>query len=214
MSKPAVFLDRDGVINSYVYNAEFGTVDSPANAEEFTVLPGVPEAIAQFNQMGLPVIVVSNQPGIAKGKFSKALLQAMTRKMEDAVQAGGGKIDGIYYCLHHPKAVLAEYRKQCDCRKPAPGMFLEAAAERDIDLKKSYTVGDGVVDILAGQAAGTTTIFISPRKCYVCDGLSRQGVEPNYWADGLLEAAQIVRSLEAGEQPAAGSVCGAGIGGL
>src|SRR5713101_2382761 len=156
MSRRAVFLDRDGVINSYVYNAEFGTVDSPANPQEFTLLPGVAEAIAQFNQMGLLVIVVSNQPGIAKGRFSSALLQAMTRKMEDAVRAGGGKIDGIYYCLHHPKAVLAEYRTPCECRKPAPGMFLQAAEERDIDLKKSYTVGDGVVDILAGQAAGTT----------------------------------------------------------
>lgn len=212
MSKPAVFLDRDGVINSYVYNPEFGTVDSPANPDEFTLLPGAVEAIVQFNQMGLLVIVVSNQPGIAKGRFSSALLQAMTRKMEDAVRAGGGKIDGIYYCLHHPKAVLAEYRKQCDCRKPAPGMFLQAATDRDIDLRKSYTVGDGAPDILAGRAAGTTTVFLSPRKCYVCDELARQGVEPNYWADGLLEAAQIVRSLEAGERPAAGSVCGAGIG--
>jgi D,D-heptose 1,7-bisphosphate phosphatase len=212
MSRRAVFLDRDGVINRYVYNAEFGTVDSPANPEEFTLLPGVVEAIAQFNNMGLLVIVVSNQPGIAKGRFSSALLQAMTRKMEHAVQAGGGKIDGVYYCLHHPQASLAEYRMQCDCRKPAPGLFLQAAAQHDIELKKSYTVGDGVVDILAGQAAGTITVFVSPRKCYVCDELSRRGVEPNYWAEGLVEAAQLVRSLELGERPIVASTCGAGIG--
>jgi D-glycero-D-manno-heptose 1,7-bisphosphate phosphatase len=207
MLKSAVFLDRDGVINSYVYNQEFGFVDSPANPGEFTLFPGVPGAIRQFNDLGFLVIVVSNQPGIAKGKFSNALLVAMTRKMEEAVRAGEGKIDSVYYCLHHPQAELAEYRRECACRKPAPGMLLEAAAEHNIDLGKSYTIGDGTVDILAGRAAGTTTIFIGLRKCYVCDELVRRGVEPNYFADGLPEAAQIVRALENGEQPIAALHC-------
>ena len=213
IAKRAVFLDRDGVINNYVYTAEFGTVDSPANPEEFTLMPGAVEAIAQFNRLGFLVLVVSNQPGIAKGRFSNALLQAMTRKMEDAVQAGGGKIDGVYYCLHHPQAALDEYRKACDCRKPAPGMLLQASAESNVDLKKSYMVGDGIVDILAGQAAGTTTIFISPRKNYVCEELSRQGAEPNYWTGGLLEAAQLVHNLEMGERATATSPGGTRIGG-
>ena len=84
IAKRAVFIDRDGVINNYVYNAEFGTVDSPANPEEFTLMSGAVEAIAQFNRLGFLVFVVSNQPGIAKGRFSNALLQAMTRKMEPA----------------------------------------------------------------------------------------------------------------------------------
>ena len=209
MPKRAVFLDRDGVINGYVYNAEFGTVDSPANADEFKLLPGVVEAIAQFNQLGLLVIVVSNQPGIAKGRFSNALLQEMTQKMEEAVQARGGKIDGIYYCLHHPQASLAEYRTVCDCRKPAQGMLLVAAADWNIDLKKSYMVGDGVVDILAGQATGTTTVLISQRKTYMYDELERHHAEPNHWAAGLLEAARLIQTLEAGERastPAPGSV--------
>jgi D-glycero-D-manno-heptose 1,7-bisphosphate phosphatase len=214
VSRRAVFLDRDGVINRYVYNAEFGTVDSPANPAEFTLLPGVGEAIAQFNHLGLLVLVVSNQPGIAKGRFSTALLQAMTLKMEELVQTSGGKIDGVYYCLHHPLALLAEYREVCDCRKPAPGLLLRAAADWSVDLKRSYMVGDGIVDILAGQASGTTTVLISPRKNYVCDELLRQGAEPDHWADGLLEAAQLIHDLERGERPIASSPGGtAGIGG-
>jgi D-glycero-D-manno-heptose 1,7-bisphosphate phosphatase len=200
MSKAAIFLDRDGVINRYVYNAEFGTVDSPANPEEFTLLPGVIEAITQFNQLGLLVIVVSNQPGIAKGRFSEALLQSMTRKMEDTVAAGGAKIDGVYYCLHHPQATVAEYRASCNCRKPGAGLLLQAAAERNIDLTRSYMVGDGVVDILAGEAAGTTTIFISPRKTYVADELERHHAVPKHWVDGLPEAARLVQTLEAADK--------------
>ncbi len=215
VSRRGVFLDRDGVINPYVYNSEFGTVDSPANPQEFTLLPGVGEAIKQLNHLGFLVIVVSNQPGIAKGRFSKALLDGMTRKMEDLVRASGGKIDGVYYCLHHPQASLVEYRMTCDCRKPAPGMLLQGAADWRLELKKSYMVGDGIVDILAGQAAGTTTILISPRKNYVCDELSRQGANPNYWASGLLEAVQLIRDIEGRDRPISASPGGtAGIGGM
>jgi D,D-heptose 1,7-bisphosphate phosphatase len=207
VQRRAIFLDRDGVINEYAYNAEFGLVDSPTNLKEFRLFPGVPEAIAEFNRLGLLVIVVSNQPGIAKGKFSKTLLSAITRKMEVAVRARGGKIDGVYYCLHHPEAVTCEYRLRCDCRKPAPGLILQSAKEWNIDLQRSYTVGDGIVDILAGQAAGTLTIFISSRKCYVCDELSRHGLKPDYIASGLSEAAQIISALEAGETPIAAVRC-------
>lgn len=201
MSKAAVFIDRDGVINRYVYNPEFGTVDSPANADQFILLPGVAHAIAEFNRMGLLVIVVSNQPGIAKGKFSNNLLLAMTQKMEDEVKSGGGRIDGVYYCLHHPEAALGEYRIRCDCRKPAPGLLLRAAQEWNIDLPKSYTVGDGIPDILAGQAAGTTTVFLSPQHCYISNELARRAVEPHYTAESLPGAVAIIRNLETTTPP-------------
>ncbi len=210
MSTRAVFLDRDGVINSYVYNSEFGTVDSPATPEQFVLLPGVAQAIAEFNRMGLLVIVVSNQPGIAKGKFSQSLLQATTQRMEEEVQAGGGKIDAVYYCLHHRDASLREYRAECDCRKPAPGLLLRAAQEWDIDLHESYTLGDGLADILAGQAAGTTTIFLAPRKCYLCGELSSHNVEPHYQAESLLAAVPIVRNLQAATERLIFPTCGHG----
>lgn len=210
MSRRAVFLDRDGVVNGYVYNPEFGTVDSPSTPDQFTLLPGVAQAIGEFNRMALLVIVVSNQPGIAKGKFSRSLLQATTRKMEDAVQVSGGKIDAIYYCLHHPEASLSEYRADCDCRKPAPGLLLQAAREWNIDLPKSYIVGDGIADILAGQAVGTTTIFLSPRKCYLCGELSSRNVEPHYQVDTLLAAVPIIRNLQAATEPLVFATCGHG----
>ena len=125
MKTGAVFLDRDGVINAYVYNPEFGTVDSPAHPDEFVLLPGVAGAIAELNAIGLPVIVVSNQPGIAKGKFSSALLSAMTEKMHAQTRMEGGAFDAIYYCLHHPQSQLPEYKVNCDCRKPSPGLHLK-----------------------------------------------------------------------------------------
>ncbi len=195
----AVFLDRDGVINSYVYNAELGTVDAPANPDELDLLPGAATAVGALNRLGLQVIVVSNQPGIAKGKLTPALLDAVTDRMIAALHAQGGKIDDVLYCLHHPEARLPKYRMECECRKPKPGLLLQAAARRDIDLAGSYLVGDGVCDILAGRAAGVTTFFVSPRKCYVCDELARQGAQPDHLAGSLLEAADLIAKIEAGE---------------
>ena len=201
MSKRAVFLDRDGVINRYFYDIEFGTVDSPATPDQFVLLAGAGNAIAEFNRMGLLVVVVSNQPGIAKGRFSRNLLDATTQKMKDAVRECGVQIDAVYYCLHHPDASNSEYRASCGCRKPAAGMFLQAARDWDIDLARSYTVGDGVGDILAGEAAGTTTIFLSSKKSYVCNELDDRGAKPNYHVENLRDVVPIVKRLEDGEAP-------------
>ena len=194
----AVFLDRDGVINQMVYNADFGLVDSPGNPEEFSLLPGVSEAIARINGLGFMVVVVSNQPGIAKGRFNQGLLDAMTAKMIDAIKAGCGRIDSVYYCLHHPNAELSEYRLNCECRKPKPGLLLQAAKELEIDLAASYMVGDGITDVLAGQAAGTRTVLINSRKCYVCDVLSRHDALPDIFATSLGDAVTTLESLFAG----------------
>lgn len=200
MKRGAVFLDRDGVINSHVYNPEFGTVDSPAHPDDFVLLPGAAQAIAELNQMGLPVIVVSNQPGIAKRKFNSALLAAMTEKMHAETRAAGGCVDGVYYCLHHPQSLLPEYKVNCDCRKPNPGLLIQAAEELELDLAKSYMVGDGVTDILAGASAGTTTIFISARKCYICDELVRQNAKPTLIVTTLLDAVKDIKSIESNTQ--------------
>jgi D-sedoheptulose 7-phosphate isomerase len=120
--------------------------------------------------------------------------------MEDSMREGGGAIDGIYYCLHHPEAALREYRRHCDCRKPEPGLLLQAARELGINLPESYMVGDGIPDVLAGQRVGATTVFLSPRKPYVSDELALRGVKPDYMADGLPAAAELIRNLEAGRR--------------
>jgi len=192
----AVFLDRDGVINAYVYNPEFGTVDSPAHPNEFVLLPEAARAIAELNRAGLPVIVISNQPGIAKRKFNLSLLGAMTEKMHVETRKAGGRIDAVYYCLHHPQSALPQYRALCNCRKPGPGLLLQAAEDWGLDLGKSYMVGDGVTDIQAGAAAGAKTILIGTRKCYLCDELVRQNVRPMLMVDSLLDAARDIGFLE------------------
>jgi D-glycero-D-manno-heptose 1,7-bisphosphate phosphatase len=193
MPRNAIFLDRDGVINSYVYNAEFGTVDSPGSPDEFALIPGAGEAVAEFNRLGFIVVVVSNQPGIAKGKFTPALLEQVDAKMHAGIAAAGGKLDAVYYCLHHPDAVVPAYRERCECRKPRPGMLLEAAQEWDIDLKNSYMIGDGVTDIEAGRAAGTHTIFIGPSKPYVFEALEKHGVQPDFMAPTLSDTVEIIK---------------------
>jgi D-glycero-D-manno-heptose 1,7-bisphosphate phosphatase len=195
----AVFVDRDGVINGMFYHPDFGILDSPANPDQFELLPRAGEAIAELNRLGLLVIVVSNQPGIAKGKFTQALLEAIEQKMKSNIEAAGGTLDAAFYCLHHPAAVLEEYRVRCECRKPAPGLLLRAAREWNIDLTGSYMIGDGVTDIEAGRAAGATTLFVNSRKCYNCEALADQVVWPDYLVADLTEAATVIRRLEAGD---------------
>jgi len=198
MSHRAAFLDRDGVVNPYVYNAQFGTVDSPARPEEFTLMPGAGRAIVELNKAGLLTIIVSNQPGVAKGKFTPELLQEITRKMEAQVAGAGAKLDGVYYCLHHPEGAVPGYRGDCACRKPKPGLLLQAAQDRGIDLNRSYMVGDGITDVLAGQAAGTKTLLISARRSYLYDELARQGAWPDFFVSNLAEAVETIGRMENG----------------
>src|SRR6266702_3801807 len=145
----AAFLDRDGVINAAVATP-LGP-DSPRSVAEFKLLPGVAGAIKTLNGLGLPVVVVSNQPRIAKGKFAAESLQAMTDRMNATLERNGASLDGIYYCLHHPDAVVRTYRMICDCRKPKPGLLTKAAEQMDLALAGSYMVGDQVRDMVAGK---------------------------------------------------------------
>jgi D-glycero-D-manno-heptose 1,7-bisphosphate phosphatase len=203
MTQRAVFLDRDGTINRMVYNPDFGLVDSPANPSEFELLPGVGEAIRAINQMDLLAVVVSNQPGVAKGKFRHQLLEEMTKKMHQELAKKDGILDAVYYCLHHPDACVEQYRVKCNCRKPQPGLLVKAAQELDIDLRQSYMIGDGITDIMAGQVVGVTTLFVGSRKCYICDEFSRKNVQFDYIVKDLPHAVQIIQSIKtrSGEIP-------------
>jgi D-glycero-D-manno-heptose 1,7-bisphosphate phosphatase len=196
----AVFLDRDGVINRLVYNPDLGLVDSPQNPDQFELLPGVAEAIRQLNQLGLLAVVVSNQPGVAKGKCTLSCLEAMTAKMHQELAAAGAHLDGVYYCLHHPEALLGEYRVACHCRKPRPGLLYEAAAEHRIDLRSSFLVGDGITDIQAGRAAQCTTVFLGNFKCDVCQIMAERQARPDFVVRSLAEAAKLIHTVVVGEQ--------------
>lgn len=188
----AVFLDRDGVLNQVVYNPDFGTLDSPSNVNDFHLLPGVTAALRDMSALGLLLVVASNQPGIAKGKMSRAILESVTEKMRrDLAQAGVG-LAGVYYCLHHPEASVAEHRTVCGCRKPRPGLLLQAAQELDIDLGESFMIGDGLTDVQAGQAAGCRTVLIGNHKCDLCTKMEQMGLRPDYIAADLAHAKRFV----------------------
>lgn len=192
----AVFLDRDGVINSMCYDPEHGTVDSPLTPEQFQLLPRSGEAIRLLKDAGFLCIVVSNQPIVAKGKSTLSLLNAITRQMHAALAKDGVKLDAVYYCLHHPQAVVDAYRMECECRKPKPGLLLQASRELGIDLARSYMIGDGLIDIQAGREVGCTTILLGSIKCYKCKFMQALNTRPDFIAKDLFEAVELILERE------------------
>jgi D-glycero-D-manno-heptose 1,7-bisphosphate phosphatase len=191
----AVFLDRDGVINEIVYYPDAGRIDSPFNVAQFKLLPQVGEAIALINAMGMKAVVVSNQPGIARNNFPEKTLEEIDRRMTQDLAARGAHVDAIYYCRHHPEGTNREYAVDCDCRKPRPGLLLQAAREMDIDLSASYMVGDGLTDIQAGRNAGCKTILVGRKKCDLCHVMEDMDVRPDLIVGSLMEA---VRKMQDG----------------
>lgn len=189
----AVFLDRDGVINELVFFPEHGIIDSPLNPEQFKLLPGASEGIRTFNDLGLKVIVISNQPTIAKGKSTQAQFEKIRLKMKKLLDEKGAHVDAEYYCMHHPNATVPELKMKCDCRKPEPGLILKAAKDFDLNLSNSYLIGDGITDIKAGHAVGCKTILIGELKCDLCRRMEAENVKPDVIARSLLEASKIIK---------------------
>ncbi len=191
----AVFLDRDGVINPLVYRTGEGTLDSPYSLEEFCLLPRAGAAVRAINDMGKLAIVASNQPGVAKGKCSSRTLDLLTRKMVGELARHGARLDGCHYCLHHPEGVVAEYRTVCSCRKPQPGLLLQAALELDVDLTGSYMIGDRDKDIQAGRAAGCRTILVDYGEGHSAMGWDA-ACRPDFVVYDLMEAVLLIQERE------------------
>jgi D-glycero-D-manno-heptose 1,7-bisphosphate phosphatase len=190
----AVLLDRDGVINALVYHEDAGIIDAPFIPSQFRLFPGVPQAIRQFNDMGLAVAVVSNQPGIAKGHLTRELLDYFEQKMLSEVAASGGRIGAIHYCLHHPDAVVPELKQRCRCRKPEIGLLEAAARDLSVALSDCYMIGDGIPDLMAGAVAGCRNVFIGRWKCQMCQFTESPLARPAFTATTLLEASEIIRA--------------------
>ena len=177
----AVFLDRDGVINE-------DRDDYVKNLGDLKVYPFVPESIRRLNNAHLPVFVISNQQGVAKGLIAEEDLQAIQRQITQRVEAAGGHISAFYYCRH-----LAS--DDCPCRKPRPGMLLEAAKEHGIDLADSVMVGDSECDVLAGKAAGCRTVLLLSGHAAAQD-LDNLASKPDHVASNLSEATEYIVSLD------------------
>src|SRR5919205_1542207 len=181
MAEAAIFLDRDGTINQ-----DIGYVSSP---DELIIYPYAAEAVRLINETGLKAIVITNQSGIARRLYDEAMLAAIHDRLLAELAGDGARIDAVYYCPHHPRIGNAQYRKPCQCRKPNPGMLRQAAREHDVDLSRSYVIGDKASDINLATNAGA-------RGALVLTGYGRETLAsrdqwpcgPAIIADDLLDA--------------------------
>jgi D-glycero-D-manno-heptose 1,7-bisphosphate phosphatase len=153
LSTKAIFLDRDGVL--------IDDVDLLTHPSQIRLSPGAASALRRLKDAGFLLIVVSNQAVVARGLATENQVCEINAEIDRLLQGQGSPpLDAFYFCPHHPKATLAEYRIDCQCRKPRPGMLLQAAAQFNIDPARSFMVGDRITDIAAGAAAGCRTVLV------------------------------------------------------
>lgn len=176
--KPLILLDRDGVLNQLVVDAEHGTIDSPLHPEQIKLMAGVPKALKILTDLGYALSVVTNQPAAAKGKTTRENLEITHRVIIEGAQSLGGIIQSSHICFHRSEDL-------CSCRKPKTGLLEEAIAAHG--GKAVWMVGDGVTDIQAGTALSLKTAFLGPQKCDACKIFQDTQLKPSFWGKNLLE---------------------------
>ena len=191
----ACFIDRDGVVNDMVYYPDPGIVDSPFTPGQFVLAEGVGRALRTIRDAGYKLVLVSNQPSVAKKHMSMAAFKKIQSKMRKLLAAEGVRLDAEYYCFHHPQARLAAYRVDCSCRKPKPGMLLDAARDLGLDLGRSVMIGDGLYDVMAGRRAGCKTILVANLNATLSRKMDELDAHPDFVARNVAEAADIVKGL-------------------
>lgn len=182
--KKAIFLDRDGVINRKAPEGDY-----IIRWEDFEFLPTVIEAVGEINRAEFSAIVITNQRCVAKGLITADQLEALHQRMSDLLAERGARIDSIYYCPHETEPV-------CRCRKPAPGMFLDAARDHGIDLTASWMIGDSDLDIEAGKNAGCKTALVAGVDSGVGSDGRLRSLEADLTADSLFEAVRSILEYE------------------
>jgi D-glycero-D-manno-heptose 1,7-bisphosphate phosphatase len=179
MTRPLLLLDRDGVLNRLVVDAEHGTVDSPLHPSQVAIIDGVPEALAHLTAAGYGLAIVTNQPAAAKGKTTRANLEATHEKVLTEVTRLGGVILSSHICWHRGEV-------DCSCRKPRPGLLRQALeANPAWSRRGAWMIGDGVTDVQAGAALNLRTAFLGPRKCDACKILGERRLTPDWWGPDL-----------------------------
>lgn len=174
---PAVFLDRDGVINE-------NRADYVRSADDFVLLPSALKALAVLRAAGLRTVVISNQAGVGRGLIPPAELSRIDRKLHAAANDNDGAIERIYYCTHAKD-------EGCDCRKPGIGLLLKASDELGVRLPGSYLIGDALSDIECGQRAGLRTVLVLSGRTSI-EETAGWAIEPDHIADDLLDAVEWV----------------------
>lgn len=180
MSAPAVFLDRDGTLIK-----EVGYLD---RLDRLSLFPWSVDAVRLLNRAGFKVVVITNQSGIGRGLVDEPFVEATHRELAARLQAGGARVEAFYYCPHHPDADVEAYRKQCECRKPAAGLFTRAIEELDLDTRRSFAVGDRWYDLEPAVALGGRGVLV--RTGYGVSALARPSarVSAAHVADNLMDA--------------------------
>jgi D-glycero-D-manno-heptose 1,7-bisphosphate phosphatase len=180
----AVFLDRDGTVTE-----EVGYL---VNVEMLRMIPGAGAAIRKLNQAGFKVVLVTNQSGVARGYFPESLVHEAHARLKGMLKSEGARLDGIYYCPHHPSAGNSKYTAVCDCRKPATGLLDRAAKELSIDLRGSYMVGDKWSDVELAHNAGAKAVLVQTGFAHDDPGNVRPPHvdDPDFTAHDLTEAAE------------------------
>lgn len=148
----AVFMDRDGVVIREVHLL--------TNPDDVDLMIDAADAIYRLRCAGFVTVIVTNQAVVARGLCDEAAVDRVHARLLDLLMKRGARVDGIYVCPHHPSATLAMYRLSCECRKPKPGLLLRAARDLDLDLARSFMVGDRMSDVAAGRRAGCSTVLI------------------------------------------------------
>ena len=174
--RKAIFLDRDGVINKTIIKN--GLPFSPSSFAELEILPGVKESILKLQKLNFLCLVVTNQPDVSRGKIEKKTVIEMNNYLKDEI-----KLDDIFVCYH-------DDHDNCKCRKPKSGLLLDAGKKWDINLKKSYMIGDRWKDIESGKRAGCKTIFID------CNYKEAKPKKPNFTTDTLLNSVHIIKKIQ------------------
>ena len=156
MRRPAIFLDRDGVIVE--------DVDAVLRPDQLILTPGAAEAVKRAIASGRAVVVVTNQPVVARGLVDEDGVRAVHDALDAMLRAQGARVDAFYFCPHHPRATIERYRVACECRKPRPGLLTRAASELELELGASVMVGDRLSDVTAGARAGCKTVLVTSGK--------------------------------------------------
>jgi len=186
--KPAVFLDRDGVINELIYNPSSGEHEPPHDPADFRFLPNALDALEMLGKNDFLLFIISNQPDYAKGKTTLENIRAVHETMHGQLAERCIVFTEYYYCYHHPNGTVPEYTKQCTCRKPGTFFIEEAVRTHHVDIARSWLIGDRDSDILAGEKAGIKTILVE----YEVSKQYRGTSSPSHNAKNLSEAAKII----------------------